>query len=504
MSFAEPTGDLCGSLPLLVISQSERSGTFLTTTCPLGFCPVQGQELPLWSLRVPPSAGSPMVPQPCGLALFQESLLEVWGVPGCAADAAWPRLQLPPSKPSNGSRGAAGGAGRGHGRGQERQRRALRQAGPEALQPRPGEGTEVPPTLKSQLSLDLSFFPTTVLPGWPKQHSSAPLGAPRVGIWAFLGQCHRCSMALEDDISQSSPRYFGFSIGGGFSIQNTLQRLWGAVGWWHRLPGLAGTEGARQDPAWLVVPGMSVRSAGAAGSEGEGLRKPHERGNSQLLWGTLGEPLSFPPPKNVVVTPVLGVTQKPLSNPHPPRLPGRGLVLNLAFPRLSHPGPGSGCFLHTADLPPSRSWPLPRGPNLFLDIPNLPLTQPQPLPGHSKAPCSQPWPLPVGVKLFGDTRKLPLAWPQPLPGGFSLFLDTLNFPPSGFSHFPEGHPLPGHPKTLPRELHLFLDTPNFPHPAQALSSPSASDPTHPPHGIPCAPQLELRVIWGAQDCTCRV
>lgn len=177
----------------------------------------------------------------------------------------------------------------------------------------------------------------------------------------------------------------------------------------------------------------------------------------------------------------------------------------MAFPRLNHPRPGPGCFLHTANLPPSL---FPGGPNLFLDIPNLPLTQPKALPGHSKAPCSRP-----GLFLWGSSC---LWTPQKslLPGP-SLSLDTLDFPPSLA------------PVILQR-VTLFQGTPKLLHawppassqgssisswtpqncscPNSASSpqisltwtslSPSASHPPHPPHSVP-----HTGVFWGARDRT---
>lgn len=88
----------------------------------------------------------------------------LWPVPG-ARGAFWGfwgfrgAERMPPGlashflhqNPPTAATGLRAGPGRGHGRGQERQRRALRQECPETLEPRPGEGMEVPPTPKSQL-----------------------------------------------------------------------------------------------------------------------------------------------------------------------------------------------------------------------------------------------------------------------------------------------------------------------------------------------------------------
>lgn len=175
---------------------------------------------------------------------------------------------------------------------------------------------------KSRFWLGLSFFPTTVLPGWPKRHRSAPLGAQRVGIWRFLGQCHRCSKTLGDGISQSSPGYFGFSDGGGVSTQNALQRFWGAVGWWQRVPGLSGGQGPQQDPAWAVVPrilGRSIRSPQETGGKGCGSHTSRAiLSCSGELWGGLF-PFLFSPPKSSR-DPSFGGDTK--TTPHTLTLPG--------------------------------------------------------------------------------------------------------------------------------------------------------------------------------------
>lgn len=363
----------------------------------------------------------------------------------------------------------------------------------------------MPPT--PQIPAQTAFcpsFPPTALPGCPKGSGSAPLGAQRVGILGgFMGQCGGCSKPLEDGISQSSQRYFGFPNGGeGFSTPNALQRLWGGLwGGGMGVPGLAGAEGPQQGPAGPVVPGILGRSAQEMRGKGCG------SGTSRAILSCFGGAPSLSCPLKDVLTPLFGGDTKT-----PPQA--------LTPPRVSWPGFGAKFGFPTAQSSQARPRLLPA----HSKSPSQPLPWgAQPLPGHPKSPSDPakssswtlqssllpPWPLPVGVKLVVDTPKVPPARPQPLPG-------HLGFPPlSGSSHSPEGHPLSGHPKTpsclapslLPGELNLFLDTPkNCSCPNSASSpqisltwtslSPSASHPPHPPHSVP-----HTGVFWGARDRT---
>lgn len=164
--------------------------------------------------------------------------------------------------------------------------------------------------------------------------------------------------------------------------------------------------------------------SGPTGSGGEGLRKRHEQGNSQLLGGTSGgRALSFAQKSSRDSH--FGVTQRPPLKPSRPGFPGPGSVLNWALQGSIIPGqaPAASCT-------PQIS--LPAGPGLFLDTPKLPA----PNPGLFLWGSSSSW-TPQKSLLLGPASS---RGDQPL-------LHISNFPPSGFSPFPEGHPLPEHPKT---------------------------------------------------------